>query len=418
MKNTNINNSDSMPQSNLNDNINILISSEDANINEKKNNKIIEDDTDIKISIDIDEETPEKTVVNSTKKKLRKYNVGPFGEEFEELFKKKGMTLRRNVLKNQDIATQKKKKKIGKRKKDSDEDYTLTSDEEDEDDEINQKIDICIDNNHIENGDNKDDKDDKDEKDNTNNEYNDDEELKEFINKKRLNKLNLFKYKELYDRKKKNKNKIQITFGDIDNCNYNLNYNNENINNDNDKKDDKKNCESDMEINRHKHFKKLKKNTENKEMGLPLDTECIICCCVIDKLANPDECNHNFCKNCLIEWSQRSGKCPMCKKPYNNIYTYDDGIKKQISLNEIRNKYKKEKKNNENEENLEKLCYICGKNSDENNILTCDRCKNNFCHYYCVKLIKKPEGKWICKYCKEELKDIRENKKKVGRFFL
>ena len=34
---------------------------------------------------------------------------------------------------------------------------------------------------------------------------------------------------------------------------------------------------------------------------------------------------------------------------------------------------KKRKKNNENKENLEKLCYICGKNSDENNILTCDR---------------------------------------------
>jgi hypothetical protein len=411
MKNTNKISLDNSPLSNLNENINIVISSDDINPKGKKNKKIIEDDANIKISIDIDGgETPEKTIVSSEKKKLRKSNVDLLNEEIDELFKKHVMTFRRTKPKNIDPVLSKKRKRLRKHKKDIDEDFTLTSDE---DDETDKKVNVCINNDtdiH------RDDNNIKDE--NESNLSNDDEELMEFINKKRLNKQKLNIYKELYDKKKKKKNRIEILFGDIEN--YNLNYINENINNDKSEviNDEKKNDETDMEIRKHKHLKKLKKNTDNKEMELPLDAECIICCCVIDQLANPDECNHNFCKNCLIEWSQRSGKCPMCKKIFNNIYTYDDGIKKKISLNEIRNKFKKEKKKNENVEDIEKICYVCGKDSDQSNVLTCDRCKNNFCHYYCIKLNKKPEGKWNCKFCKEELKDIRENKKKIGRFFL
>ena len=102
-------------------------------------------------------------------------------------------------------------------------------------------------------------------------------------------------------------------------------------------------------------------------MELPLDAECVICCGIIKELAYPDECDHNFCKNCLIEWSQRSAKCPMCKKNYNNIFFYENGIKKQLSINNIRKNDKKEKNNNNNdenddiEENIEKICSICKK---------------------------------------------------------
>ena len=153
-------------------------------------------------------------------------------------------------------------------------------------------------------------------------------------------------------------------------------------------------------------------------MGLPLDAECIICCSEIRELANPDGCNHDFCRSCLIEWSQRSAKCPICKTLYNNIFVYENGIKKQISLNEIRRNYKKENNSNESEEeNIEKICYICKKNEDESNLIICERCKACFCHYYCIKLKKKPQ-KWYCRYCRKEIKEIRENKKKIIHFFL
>ena len=109
----------------------------------------------------------------------------------------------------------------------------------------------------------------------------------------------------------------------------------------------------------------------------------------------------------------------MCKQMYNNIYIYDNGIKKQISLNEIRKNYKKEN-NNENieENNIDKICYICKRNNDIENLILCDRCKGSFCHFYCCNLNKMPQGKWYCEYCQQELKQIRENKKMIGHFIL
>lgn len=73
--------------------------------------------------------------------------------------------------------------------------------------------------------------------------------------------------------------------------------------------------------------------------------------------------------------------------------------KKKMSLFELRNKYKNviresESDNNveENEEEIEDLsdvgCYICGKNTEPENLLVCDRCHSNCCHYYCDSLKK------------------------------
>ena len=243
----------------------------------------------------------------------------------------------------------------------------------------------------------------------------DEKELMEFLSKKTCRNKNLKKYRQVYEKKKKYRNKLIILDSDDES---------EEIKNNN----DNKNIEINDEKIGKKHFRRLKKNSDNKEMKLPLDTECIICTCIIKELANPDGCNHDFCKSCLIEWSQRSSKCPMCKTFYNNIYTYDKGIKKSISINEIRSKYKKlivddsenhqEEDEFNDEENIDEGCYICGKNTDQTNLLVCERCNGKCCHYYCINLNKIPEGKWYCTYCTEEIKEIKMNKKKVEHFFL
>ena len=113
----------------------------------------------------------------------------------------------------------------------------------------------------------------------------------------------------------------------------------------------------------------------------------------------------------------------MCKKNYNNIFFYENGNKNQISLNEIRKNYNKNEKDKEenesddDDENIEKICCICKKNTAPNNLLKCDRCEAYFCHYYCAKL-KNKINKWHCKYCKIDLKILKESKKKVVHFFM
>ena len=367
-----------------------------------KNQNILED-----INKNSIENHPEdKDSLNTKKKKFKKRGLDLLNEELEELIQKVTNESKEELKQSKSSKKLIKRKRKLRNNKDSDESYV----DEDSFDEYKDKDSIYL----FKNYHNK--KNDLEEsEDNTS----DDEEIKNFMNRKTCQAKALSKYKDLY--KKKKNNRI-IFLKEEDEENYYKN--NENLL-DNEiwgiKKNKKKenNSNDNTQIQNRKHLKKLKKDIDNKEMGLPLDAECIICCSEIRELANPDGCNHDFCRNCLIEWSQRSTKCPMCKTIYNNIFIYENGIKKQISLNEIRKKYKKENDNNESEgeENIEKICYICKKDEDESNLLMCERCKISCCHYYCIKLKKKPQ-RWHCRYCQEEIKEIRENKKKIVHFFL
>ena len=351
-------------------------------------------------------EAKELDLANSKKNKLRKKSIDILNEDLDNLYQKtinesKAETRGTESLsKNSKLG--KKRKMLYKKRKDSDEDYK-NSLEEDENKSVNSFM-----------------NDDSDyEKDyyhyNEESSYiaPDEKELMDFVNKKTCPKKSLLKYKEKYNKRRNH----LIILDEEDKSN--------------NKKDTIINLKEQINTeNEKKHFKRLKKNTDNKEMQLPLDTECIICTCIISELANPDGCNHNFCKSCLIEWTLRSSKCPMCKKYYNNIFTYDKGVKKQIPVYELRSKYKNiirdsESQNNEENEIPEEIndlsdtgCYICGKNTEPENLLVCDRCHSNYCHYYCNNLNKIPEGKWYCSYCLEDLKEIKLQKKKIGNFFL
>ena len=376
--------SNSISLSKINEDVDKLISSEkkkpDENSIDLKNFLEDEGEDTNQIPIDIEKRILEMAerrdfdLANSKKNKYKKKGLDILNEELEYLIKKTINETKEDTKGTESLSkkshAKKNRKRLVKKIKDSDEDNSFSNNDNNNDTNAINIIDIN-DYYYV----------DSDESSYLNRE---DKELKEFINKKTCRKKNLLKYKDIYDKKMNNKNK--------------------------------------------KHLKRLKKNTDNKEMILPLDTECIICTCIINELANPDGCNHDFCKSCLIEWSQRSSKCPMCKKLYNNIIIYDDGIKKKISLNEIRNKYKKllkekdsesnEERNSDDEENIDEGCYICGKNTDQDKLLVCDRCKVNFCHYYCCGLDSIPEGKWYCGFCKQEIKEIKINKRKVRHFFL
>ena len=400
--------------SKLNEEVDKLISSEKKNSDENQNflKKILGEDDDFnynKIPNDIDKKILEMAEIrdfnlaNSKKNKMKKKGLDLLNEQLEELIKKNINESKIETIGTDSISKNSHHKKNKKKlvKNDYDEDYDASFENN---------------NNSITFFNNSDSNNNYEKYSNLNYEnydssfsYGDEKELMEFINRKTCRKNNFEKYKEEYLKKNKYKNKNQII---------NLDSDDDNI------EDIKENQELNNNKKEKKHLKRLKKNTDNKEMKLALDAECIICTCIIKELANPDGCNHDFCKTCLFEWSQRSSKCPMCKTLYNNIYYYDNGIKKQISVTEIKNKYRKhlnESENNEESEdeaNIDEGCYICGKNTDPGNLLVCDRCKEKCCHYYCINLNKIPEGKWYCSYCIDEIKEIRMNRKRAGQYIL
>ena len=399
--------------SKLNEEVDELISSEKKKSDENQNflKKILGDDEDLnynQIPNDIDKKILEMAEVrdfnlaNSKKNKKKKKGLDLLNEQLEELIKKNINESKVETIGTDSISKnshhKKSKKKLLKNKNDFDEDYDGSFE--------NNNYSMILFNNSDSNN-------NYEKYSNLNYDsscsYGDEKELMEFINRKTFRKNNFEKYKEEYLKKNKYKNNNQIINLDSDDDN------NEEIKDYQELNNNKK---------EKKHLKRLKKNSDNKEMKLALDAECIICTCIIKELANPDGCNHDFCKSCLIEWSQRSSKCPMCKTLYNNILYYDNGIKKQISVYEIKNKYRKNLNGNENNEesedaiNIDEGCYICGKNTDPNNLLICHRCKEKCCHYYCISLKKIPEGKWYCSYCIDEIKEIRMYRKRAGQYIL
>lgn len=46
---------------------------------------------------------------------------------------------------------------------------------------------------------------------------------------------------------------------------------------------------------------------------------CSICLNQVNDLAKADGCLHGFCKECIVQWSRRSTKCPMCRSEFHNI---------------------------------------------------------------------------------------------------
>ena len=399
--------------SKLNEEVDKLISSEKKNSDENQNilKKILGEDEDFnynKIPNDFDKKILEMAEIrdfnlaNSKKNKTEKKGLDLLNEQLEELIRKNINESKIETIGTDSISKnshhKKNKKKLVKYRNDYDEDYDASFE--------NYNNSITLFNNSDSNN-------NYEKYSNLNYDssfsYGDEKELMEFINRKTCRKNNFEKYKEEYLKKNKYKNKNQIINLDSD---------------DDNSEDIKENQELNNNKKEKKHLKRLKKNTDNKEMKLALDAECIICTCIIKELANPDGCNHDFCKSCLIEWSQRSSKCPMCKTLYNNIFYYDNGIKKKISVTEIKNKYRKHSNGSENNDesddeiNIDENCYVCGKNTDPSKLLVCDRCREKCCHYYCINLNKIPEGKWYCSYCIEEIKEIRMNRKRAGHYIL
>lgn len=60
--------------------------------------------------------------------------------------------------------------------------------------------------------------------------------------------------------------------------------------------------------------------TETPSTSPVIDVQCSICLQQVNHdLAKADGCLHSFCKDCIVQWSRRSTKCPICRADFQNI---------------------------------------------------------------------------------------------------
>lgn len=198
----------------------------------------------------------------------------------------------------------------------------------------------------------------------------------------------------LNKKRKRNKN-INSSF----NININLNSQNTNINNTINSNVDlttiQNSYTSDVMTN---NITPTNQNSNiNNNINNTISTTCPIC---LDDKVSPsrlDNCEHEFCKDCIEQWAKVCNECPLCKEEFKKII-FQEGDEKKV-------KRRKFKFNTEEEEenwidNVSDNCMICDKGDNNHLMLVCDKCKYNICHTYCAGLDLIPDEDWFCFDCR------------------
>ncbi|KAG9475593.1 PHD and RING finger domain-containing protein 1 isoform X2 [Eleutherodactylus coqui] len=113
-------------------------------------------------------------------------------------------------------------------------------------------------------------------------------------------------------------------------------------------------------------------------------------------VGTPENCNHYFCLDCIVEWSKNANSCPVDRITflYINIRAHYGG--------EILNKVPIQFKAAENlvEEEDPTNCEVCGRSDREDRLLLCDGCDAGY-HMECLTppLNAIPVDEWFCPEC-------------------
>ena len=145
------------------------------------------------------------------------------------------------------------------------------------------------------------------------------------------------------------------------------------------------------------NLKKENSLTKKDKLSTSLQTKCTICLDQMNDPATLKPCGHQFCKECISKWLQKSSACPDCKKNGKKLYFFSSKNGRFMAKRIKRKKYKAEKQNYEDWFlNCDKTCLICGKEDNTAYLLVCDSCNFRICHTFCVGLDSIPDTEWHC----------------------
>ncbi|XP_026058884.1 PHD and RING finger domain-containing protein 1 isoform X1 [Carassius auratus] len=116
-------------------------------------------------------------------------------------------------------------------------------------------------------------------------------------------------------------------------------------------------------------------------------------------VATPESCQHYFCLDCILEWSNNANSCPVDRIVFNNILLrkcYGGKVQKTIAV-------KKPVRPGEEQEDVDldqTSCEVCGGRDREDRLLLCDGCDAGY-HMECLTppLDAVPVEEWFCPEC-------------------
>lgn len=117
-------------------------------------------------------------------------------------------------------------------------------------------------------------------------------------------------------------------------------------------------------------------------------------------VATPENCEHYFCFDCILEWAKNANSCPVDRIAFNSIYLrkcYGGKVKKMITVQKPVKEGQEETVNVDLEQTN---CEVCGGSDREDRLLLCDGCDAGY-HMECLTppLDSVPVEEWFCPEC-------------------
>lgn len=119
-------------------------------------------------------------------------------------------------------------------------------------------------------------------------------------------------------------------------------------------------------------------------------------------------CNHMFCFECIMKWSEVTNHCPLCKQQFRTVSKWRLSLPSKrivhVCSTEVEDKTLRL---NDDEEGVlarahaaldDYICQVCRDGNQEEVLLLCDGCDDAY-HTFCVGLSDIPAGSWFCDAC-------------------
>ncbi|XP_036007335.1 PHD and RING finger domain-containing protein 1 [Fundulus heteroclitus] len=152
-------------------------------------------------------------------------------------------------------------------------------------------------------------------------------------------------------------------------------------------------------------------STDFAEMSSDEDREkCPICLNSFSSqpVATPENCEHYFCFDCILEWTKNANSCPVDRIIFNNIYlrkSYGGKVKKIVTVQKPVKAGQEETVDLDLEQTN---CEVCGGSDREDRLLLCDGCDAGY-HMECLTppLDAVPVEEWFCPECEANNRQSR-----------
>lgn len=125
---------------------------------------------------------------------------------------------------------------------------------------------------------------------------------------------------------------------------------------------------------------------------------------VQEMIAHLLPCGHNLHNECLKPWVERANSCPICRQSFNQVDLSQKIGGPVISSYPVADRTQVAEIDpslftDELEEELDyHACPLCGENDNEDHMVVCDDCGDDY-HTYCVDLDEIPVTQWFCDDC-------------------